>query len=45
MPPEQVVGTVGGVTYTYGANGKPELIKDPNSCSMTTRRENPRAST
>jgi phosphoglycolate phosphatase-like HAD superfamily hydrolase len=29
IPPEQVVGTAGGTTYTYGKDGKPILIKDP----------------
>ncbi len=29
IPPEQVVGTVGSVTYTYDSAGKPVLIKDP----------------
>ncbi len=29
IPPEQVVGTVGGVTYGYGKDGKPVLTKVP----------------
>jgi phosphoglycolate phosphatase-like HAD superfamily hydrolase len=29
IPREQVVGTAGGLSYHYGANGRPELIKDP----------------
>jgi phosphoglycolate phosphatase-like HAD superfamily hydrolase len=29
IPPEQVVGTAGGVRYEYAADGKPELIKEP----------------
>ena len=29
IPPEQVVGTAGGTTYGYDANGKPILTKDP----------------
>jgi phosphoglycolate phosphatase-like HAD superfamily hydrolase len=29
IPPEQVVGTAGGVTYGYDAAGKPFLTKDP----------------
>jgi phosphoglycolate phosphatase-like HAD superfamily hydrolase len=29
IPPEQVVGSIGGVTYTYDAEGKPILLKDP----------------
>ena len=29
IPPEQVVGTAGGTTYTYDADGKPILTKDP----------------
>jgi hypothetical protein len=29
IPPEQVVGTAGGTTFSYGANGKPVLTKDP----------------
>lgn len=29
IPPEQVVGTVGGTKYGYDANGKPILTKDP----------------
>lgn len=29
VPPEQVVGTAGGTTFTYGANGRPILTKDP----------------
>jgi hypothetical protein len=28
IPPEQVVGTVGGTTYGYDANGKPTLNKE-----------------
>ncbi|GGF63947.1 haloacid dehalogenase [Azorhizobium oxalatiphilum] len=29
IPPEQVVGTAGATSYTYDANGKPVLIKEP----------------
>jgi phosphoglycolate phosphatase-like HAD superfamily hydrolase len=29
IPPEQVVGTAGGTTYSYDQNGKPVLTKDP----------------
>jgi phosphoglycolate phosphatase-like HAD superfamily hydrolase len=29
IPPEQVVGTAGGTTYSYGADGKPILTKEP----------------
>jgi phosphoglycolate phosphatase-like HAD superfamily hydrolase len=29
IPPEQVVGSIGGVTYTYDAEGNPILMKDP----------------
>jgi phosphoglycolate phosphatase-like HAD superfamily hydrolase len=29
IPPEQVVGSIGGVTYTYDAQGNPVLIKEP----------------
>jgi haloacid dehalogenase-like hydrolase len=29
IPPEHVVGTAGGTTYSYDANGKPILTKDP----------------
>ncbi len=29
IPPEQVVGSVGAVTYGYDANGKPILTKEP----------------
>jgi len=29
VPPEQVVGTVGGTTFGYDANGRPFLTKDP----------------
>jgi phosphoglycolate phosphatase-like HAD superfamily hydrolase len=29
IPPEQVVGTMGGTSYSYDANGKPVLTKDP----------------
>jgi phosphoglycolate phosphatase-like HAD superfamily hydrolase len=29
VPREQVIGTAGGVGYEYGADGKPELIKEP----------------
>jgi len=29
IPTEQVVGTAGGVSYEYDADGKPELIKEP----------------
>jgi hypothetical protein len=29
IPPEQVVGTAGAVTYGYGANHKPMFTKDP----------------
>jgi len=29
IPPEQIVGTAGGTTYTYDKDGKPILIKDP----------------
>jgi phosphoglycolate phosphatase-like HAD superfamily hydrolase len=30
IPPEQVVGTMGGTKYGYDENGKPILTKDPN---------------
>ncbi len=29
IPPEQVVGTVGGTKFAYGKNGQPELFKEP----------------
>jgi len=29
IPPEQVVGTMGGVSYQYAADGRPVLIKEP----------------
>ncbi len=29
IPPEQVVGTAGGVTYGYDRSGRPTLTKDP----------------
>ena len=29
VPPEQVIGTAGGTSYSYDASGKPFLIKDP----------------
>ena len=29
VPPEQVVGTAGGTTYSYDTEGKPILTKDP----------------
>jgi len=29
IPPEQVVGTMGGTTFGYDKNGKPFLTKDP----------------
>jgi hypothetical protein len=29
IPQEQVVGSVGGVTYRYGKDGRPMLIKEP----------------
>ena len=29
IPPEQVVGTAGGTTYSYDASGKPILTKEP----------------
>jgi phosphoglycolate phosphatase-like HAD superfamily hydrolase len=29
IPPEQVVGTMGGVSYQYAADGRPILIKEP----------------
>ena len=29
IPPEQVVGTAGGTTYSYDTEGKPILTKDP----------------
>jgi phosphoglycolate phosphatase-like HAD superfamily hydrolase len=29
IPPEQVIGTAGGIKYSYDANGKPVLIKEP----------------
>jgi len=29
IPPEQVVGTAGSTSYTYDADGKPVLIKEP----------------
>jgi hypothetical protein len=29
IPPEQVVGTAGGVRYEYAADGKPVLVKEP----------------
>ena len=44
IPPEQVVGTMGGVSYQYAADGRPTLIKEPK-CSTTTTRASPRAFT
>jgi phosphoglycolate phosphatase-like HAD superfamily hydrolase len=29
IPPEQVVGSAGGLSYQYGADGRPMLIKEP----------------
>ncbi len=29
IPPEQVIGTAGGLRYTYDASGKPVLTKEP----------------
>jgi haloacid dehalogenase-like hydrolase len=29
IPPEQVVGTMGGTKYSYGKDGKPVLTKEP----------------
>jgi phosphoglycolate phosphatase-like HAD superfamily hydrolase len=29
IPREQVIGTAGGLSYQYGANGKPVLVKEP----------------
>jgi phosphoglycolate phosphatase-like HAD superfamily hydrolase len=29
IPPEQVVGTAGGTTYSYDKNGRPSLLKEP----------------
>src|SRR5271166_3632113 len=29
IPPEQVVGTAGGLGYQYGADGRPVLMKEP----------------
>jgi hypothetical protein len=29
VPPEQVIGTAGGVSYQYAADGRPVLIKEP----------------
>jgi hypothetical protein len=29
IPPEQVVGSAGAVSYQYGADGRPVLIKEP----------------
>jgi phosphoglycolate phosphatase-like HAD superfamily hydrolase len=29
IPPEQVVGTAGGTTFSYGKDGKPVLTKEP----------------
>jgi phosphoglycolate phosphatase-like HAD superfamily hydrolase len=29
IPPEQVVGTMGGITYGYGKDGRPVLTKEP----------------
>ena len=29
IPPEQVVGTAGGTSYSYGKDGKPFLTKEP----------------
>ncbi len=29
IPPEQVVGTAGGLSYSYAADGRPVLIKEP----------------
>jgi phosphoglycolate phosphatase-like HAD superfamily hydrolase len=29
IPPEQVVGSIGGTSYHYASNGRPVLVKDP----------------
>jgi hypothetical protein len=32
IPPEQIVGTIGGTTYGYDPAGKPILTKDRSCC-------------
>jgi phosphoglycolate phosphatase-like HAD superfamily hydrolase len=29
IPPEQIVGTAGGLSYHYGSDGKPVLVREP----------------
>ena len=33
IPPEQVVGSMGGTTYGYAQDGRPTLTKDPKTAS------------
>jgi phosphoglycolate phosphatase-like HAD superfamily hydrolase len=35
VPPEQVIGAAGGLTYHYAPDGKPQLIKEPKRSSST----------
>ena len=42
IPPEQVVGTMGGTSYSYDKDGKPILTKDPKSSSTTMTPVSPR---
>ena len=42
IPPEQVVGTAGGTTYSYDTEGKPILTKDPKLLSTITMPASPR---
>ena len=45
IPPEQVVGTMGGTKYGYQNDGKPVLTKEPRLLLNDNNAGNPRAST
>ena len=44
VPAEQVIGTMFGLSFKPGADGKPILVREPSFSSTTTRPASPRAS-
>jgi hypothetical protein len=43
VPPEQVIGAAGGVSYQYAADGRRFSSRSRSSCSTTTTPASPRA--
>jgi len=45
IPPEQIVGSMGGIKYAYDKSGRPILIKEPKLLLNDNDAGNPKAFT